>query len=462
MSIADKIIRLQNAKDAISDAIIERGGIVNPGDGYEEFAVDIRTIKGMEYIVGSQNSATASWVGTTTNSSLDTGKTIAYKLPYDSTGNVTLNLTLSNGTTTGAKDVYLNTTRLSTQYNAGAVIVMTYDGTRWNITDTNNFSGDISVAGAISASGAISATGDLSTTGNLSSTGNVTIGGTITAAGKATFNNEAIFNEDSVFGKDITIGGKIQRKNLFKINESIAFGTSNNIVYSDNGDGGVKVNGTNSTTATTRYRIIGSFLGEANHRYILTGTGGNTKCYLYISSTDAGSAITDKTGNGTEFTFTGQTAWNIRIGVTYGGTTITDQVIYPMIRDASIVDGTWEEYIPDIPEVQDDYNTKIDTVVNSIETYQGATQFRIASTTGTFNLIDYATSGAFLVLLRDWTVSAPAHSIYLVSLINSGDVGSTAIITDNKASLSFSGTTATVTFADSEGGMVCILGAPII
>ena len=45
MSIADKIIRLQNAKDAIASAIDEQGGLVNDGDGYEEFADDIRTIR---------------------------------------------------------------------------------------------------------------------------------------------------------------------------------------------------------------------------------------------------------------------------------------------------------------------------------------------------------------------------------------------------------------------------------
>lgn len=45
MSIADKIDRLQNAKEDIADAIVTSGGIVNEGDGFEEFSSDINTIK---------------------------------------------------------------------------------------------------------------------------------------------------------------------------------------------------------------------------------------------------------------------------------------------------------------------------------------------------------------------------------------------------------------------------------
>lgn len=44
MSIADKIQRLQAAKTAIATAITGKGGTVNPGDGYEDFADDIATI----------------------------------------------------------------------------------------------------------------------------------------------------------------------------------------------------------------------------------------------------------------------------------------------------------------------------------------------------------------------------------------------------------------------------------
>ena len=45
-SIADNLQRLQNARIAISNAIITKGGTVNAGDGLEDFATDISTIPG--------------------------------------------------------------------------------------------------------------------------------------------------------------------------------------------------------------------------------------------------------------------------------------------------------------------------------------------------------------------------------------------------------------------------------
>jgi len=94
--------------------------------------------QGVEYIVGTQTATTASWTGVTTDSVLVAGKTIAYKLPQTSASNVTLNLTLSTGATTGAKAVYYNTTRVSTQYPANSIIHMTYDGSYWRITNYNS------------------------------------------------------------------------------------------------------------------------------------------------------------------------------------------------------------------------------------------------------------------------------------------------------------------------------------
>ena len=44
MSIADKLERLQTAKDNIAEAITAKGGTVNQGDGFEEFSSDIGTI----------------------------------------------------------------------------------------------------------------------------------------------------------------------------------------------------------------------------------------------------------------------------------------------------------------------------------------------------------------------------------------------------------------------------------
>lgn len=80
-----------------------------------------------EVIVGTQTAATGAWNGTASFSSLNDGQQILYWLPYNSTGTVTLNLTLSNGTATGDIPCYYSgTTRLSTHYAAGNAVHLTY------------------------------------------------------------------------------------------------------------------------------------------------------------------------------------------------------------------------------------------------------------------------------------------------------------------------------------------------
>lgn len=78
-------------------------------------------------VYGTQTEATGNWVGELNISALYDGLTITYYLPYDSDGNVSLNLTLADGSTTGSKPVYLQIgKRLSTQFSAGATILITY------------------------------------------------------------------------------------------------------------------------------------------------------------------------------------------------------------------------------------------------------------------------------------------------------------------------------------------------
>ena len=91
-----------------------------------------RAIDGVkpELITGTHGStATSSWTGTSTRlSSLENGTRIQYKLSSAGTENVTLNLTLKDGTQTGAVAIfYDNNTRLGTQYGAGAVVDLIYD-----------------------------------------------------------------------------------------------------------------------------------------------------------------------------------------------------------------------------------------------------------------------------------------------------------------------------------------------
>lgn len=81
----------------------------------------------MDVIVGTQTSATGSWTGVAKFDSLKDGQRIAYWLPYAGSGDATLNLTLSNGTTTGVIACYYGgTTRIKTHYPAGSIIHFTY------------------------------------------------------------------------------------------------------------------------------------------------------------------------------------------------------------------------------------------------------------------------------------------------------------------------------------------------
>jgi hypothetical protein len=90
-------------------------------------------------VKGTHTTTTNAWTGEIDANVLYDGMTIAYYLPYSvsPSASVTLNLTLSNGTTTGAINCYQNnTTRITTHYGAGSTIILTY----WS-------AGSISVAG---------------------------------------------------------------------------------------------------------------------------------------------------------------------------------------------------------------------------------------------------------------------------------------------------------------------------
>lgn len=86
-----------------------------------------RALSQTELIIGTQTAATGAWTGIASFSELVDGQQIAYWLPYAGSGNATLNLTLSNGSTTGAVNCYYSgTTRLTTHYAAGNVVHLTY------------------------------------------------------------------------------------------------------------------------------------------------------------------------------------------------------------------------------------------------------------------------------------------------------------------------------------------------
>ena len=130
-----------------------------------------KALSNTEIIVGTQTAATASWTGVASFASLTDGQQIVYWLPYAGKSNVTLNLTLSGGNTTGAIPCYYGgTTRLSTHYDAGNMIHLTYKvnapiganmytgwwadanyNTNTNYYDRMNYKAEVAAAEAIAA-----------------------------------------------------------------------------------------------------------------------------------------------------------------------------------------------------------------------------------------------------------------------------------------------------------------------
>ena len=90
---------------------------------------DVRDSKksGVYYVIGTQTAATGAWTGSIEVDALYDGLTIFYYLPYNGSGNATLNLTLSDGTTTGAVNCYYaGNNRLSTHFGAGNFVPLVY------------------------------------------------------------------------------------------------------------------------------------------------------------------------------------------------------------------------------------------------------------------------------------------------------------------------------------------------
>ena len=111
------------------DAIVST---VTGSDQYREDLAAIAAAGGAEFVVGTQTTYTAAWTGNASFQELRDGQQIAYWLPAASGSNVTLALTLADGSTTEAIPCYYGgSVRLGTQYGAGNIVRLTY---RENVT----------------------------------------------------------------------------------------------------------------------------------------------------------------------------------------------------------------------------------------------------------------------------------------------------------------------------------------
>lgn len=93
-------------------------------------------------VYGTQTATTGAWTGVAPFDSLVDGQKILYFLPFAGSGNATLDLTLPDGNTTGAKNVYYaSASRMTTQYGAGNFIPLTYHvNFQWG-TSTTKYTG---------------------------------------------------------------------------------------------------------------------------------------------------------------------------------------------------------------------------------------------------------------------------------------------------------------------------------
>ena len=96
-----------------------------------------QALSNTEVIVGTQTAATGAWTGVASFSSLQDGQQSVYWLPYAGRGRASLNLTLADGSTTGAKPCYYSgASRITTHYAAGNAIHLTYR-VNANVNGTN-------------------------------------------------------------------------------------------------------------------------------------------------------------------------------------------------------------------------------------------------------------------------------------------------------------------------------------
>lgn len=94
------------------------------------------------YILSTHTSPTSAWTGTSNEIiKLTSGIVIYYYLAKEPTTTpVTLDLTLANGDTTGAKNVYFGGgTRLSNQYRSNSMICLYYSGNDWFVVNPYKF-----------------------------------------------------------------------------------------------------------------------------------------------------------------------------------------------------------------------------------------------------------------------------------------------------------------------------------
>jgi len=198
------------------------------------------------------------------------------------------------------------------------------------------------------------------------------------AGGKGINIGSTAVNENLAINRDIMLGGKVYRKNFLKNTHLLEAQTIGSVVYTPQSDGGILVNGSAGSSNRNAYYANSTFVGVPGHKYILSGcpAGGEvngTNYYaLYIAR---GSYAWYDKGTGVQFTYPSDVSNMSVIIRVYKNQTCDNKTFYPMIRDAGITDSTWEPYISDTLEIQN--NLKL--ITNMFSTQIGDLIIRTGS-----------------------------------------------------------------------------------
>lgn len=193
-----------------------------------------------------------------------------------------------------------------------------------------------------------------------------------------------------IFGKSkqFTTTGK----NLLPYPYTYDTRTTNGVDITVNSDGSILINGT--ATAGISFHLATTFtlpVGE----YILSGcsSGGSLEKYRIYFSDNVTKTVADY-GSSSTFTLTESFTGQVVIQI-FTGAALNNLMFYPMIRLASVADGTYEPYTGGSPAPNPDYPQEIVSVENpTISVYKkNLLPSTYASEYVTYNGITYADAG---------------------------------------------------------------------
>ena len=159
---------------------------------------------------------------------------------------------------------------------------------------------------------------------------------------KESVDERLIKNKSDIAVNKTTLG--YQCKNLFK-NTAVSQ-TAYGVTFTVNDDKSIIVDG---TATRNIYFNIGEYYFEADKQYILNGcpSGGSGTKYFLAYSGMAGHQY--DTGSGTTFSVS-ESVTKAMLLVIVSGQTVSNLTFKPMLRDADIIDATYEPYQPSVQE----------------------------------------------------------------------------------------------------------------